>query len=71
MIISIFTEKLNFFWSYSSVIALENQPENLDFKRIFATKRTFDGYLERNVCTYIQKNIAEQGIMIPNLSQTL
>ena len=44
MIISIFTEKRNFFWSYSSVIALENQPENLDFKSIFATKRTFDGY---------------------------
>ena len=43
------------FRSHSFPFALEKQPKNLDFQRVFIFKRTFGGYFQWNTCTYFQK----------------
>ena len=43
------------FWSDSSSFALEEQPKNLNFQSVFTSNRRFDGYFQRNACTYFQK----------------
>ena len=43
------------FCSHSSVYALEKQPKNLNFQRIFTSNRPFGGYFQWNACTYTKK----------------
>ena len=49
------SDKLNFFWSHSSVLALEKWPKYLNFQSFFSSKRYFGSYFQWNACTHFHK----------------
>ena len=49
------SERLQFFWSHSSVFALEKQAKNLNFQSFFTSKLFFGGYFQQNECTQFEK----------------
>ena len=49
------SDKLNTFWLYSSVFALEIKPKNLGFQSFFTCKWIFAGYFQWKTCTNFHK----------------
>ena len=55
------------FWSHSSVFALEEQPEKLNFQSFFTSKKLFGGNETRAPTS--RKYVLEQGLPTPNWSK--
>ena len=65
------SETLTLFWLHSFAFDLEQCLKNAKFLGFFLPqKTTFGGYFVLKVCTQFQKYEAEQGMNVPNLSDT-
>ena len=64
------SDKLNFFWSHSSVLALEKWPKYLNFQSFLTLKDILVATFNETRAPTSIKYVAEQGIIMPNLSDT-